>query len=206
MILLYFQVTVLASDYHSSQPEGSMVEWKSGPTHAKFSDRGKQLSFFSPLFLSPFPSTSVFPSFSHWFLPFHFFLPSFFPHILFLSFILSLFFSLSFTALQCPFPFENWNRIIIVLLLLLTLNLLTQVDEVSGQEVLTCFLLPQQEYQHESLGKLHQPQLVTFYQYEILIIYMEWDGLVICVWFSLFSWFLCCFFVCLFFLFSFLFP
>ncbi|XP_042875528.1 protein lap4-like isoform X9 [Penaeus japonicus] len=31
------------------------------------------------------------------------------------------------------------------------LNFQTEVDEVSGQEVLTCFLLPQQEYQHESL-------------------------------------------------------
>ncbi|KAK8743106.1 hypothetical protein OTU49_001527 [Cherax quadricarinatus] len=31
------------------------------------------------------------------------------------------------------------------------LNFQTEVDEASGQEVLTCFLLPQQEYQHESL-------------------------------------------------------
>ncbi|XP_071512746.1 protein lap4-like isoform X5 [Panulirus ornatus] len=31
------------------------------------------------------------------------------------------------------------------------LNFQTEVDETSGQEVLTCFLLPQQEYQHESL-------------------------------------------------------
>ncbi|XP_042216438.1 protein lap4-like isoform X3 [Homarus americanus] len=30
------------------------------------------------------------------------------------------------------------------------LNFQTEVDEASGQEVLTCFLLPQQEYQHES--------------------------------------------------------
>ncbi|KAG0720959.1 Protein lap4 [Chionoecetes opilio] len=32
------------------------------------------------------------------------------------------------------------------------LNFQTEVDEVSGQEVLTCFLLPQQEYQHDSLA------------------------------------------------------
>ncbi|XP_068208938.1 protein lap4-like isoform X10 [Palaemon carinicauda] len=31
------------------------------------------------------------------------------------------------------------------------LNFQTEVDDVSGQEVLTCFLLPQQEYQHENL-------------------------------------------------------
>ncbi|KAK8394972.1 hypothetical protein O3P69_006032 [Scylla paramamosain] len=31
------------------------------------------------------------------------------------------------------------------------LNFQTEVDEASGQEVLTCFLLPQQEYQHDSL-------------------------------------------------------
>ncbi|KAK8394990.1 hypothetical protein O3P69_006032 [Scylla paramamosain] len=32
------------------------------------------------------------------------------------------------------------------------LNFQTEVDEASGQEVLTCFLLPQQEYQHDSLA------------------------------------------------------
>ncbi|KAK3861440.1 hypothetical protein Pcinc_032603 [Petrolisthes cinctipes] len=32
------------------------------------------------------------------------------------------------------------------------LNFQKEVDEASGQEVLTCFLLPQQEYQHESLA------------------------------------------------------
>ncbi|XP_064104431.1 protein scribble homolog isoform X4 [Macrobrachium nipponense] len=31
------------------------------------------------------------------------------------------------------------------------LNFQTEVDDASGQEVLTCFLLPQQEYQHENL-------------------------------------------------------
>ncbi|XP_045119891.1 protein lap4-like isoform X4 [Portunus trituberculatus] len=31
------------------------------------------------------------------------------------------------------------------------LNFQTEVDEASGQEVLTCFLLPQQEYQHDNL-------------------------------------------------------
>ncbi|XP_045119901.1 protein lap4-like isoform X14 [Portunus trituberculatus] len=32
------------------------------------------------------------------------------------------------------------------------LNFQTEVDEASGQEVLTCFLLPQQEYQHDNLA------------------------------------------------------
>ena len=36
---------------------------------------------------------------------------------------------------------------------------LCQVDEATGQEVLTCFLLPQQEYQHDNLGKIYQPGL-----------------------------------------------
>ncbi|KAK8743105.1 hypothetical protein OTU49_001527 [Cherax quadricarinatus] len=38
------------------------------------------------------------------------------------------------------------------------LNFQTEVDEASGQEVLTCFLLPQQEYQHESLASEWAPE------------------------------------------------
>ena len=44
------------------------------------------------------------------------------------------------------------------------LNFQTDYDEATGEQVLTCFLLPQMEYQAEQMGKLSKKiSVVLFY-------------------------------------------
>ena len=42
------------------------------------------------------------------------------------------------------------------------LNFQTDYDEATGEQVLTCFLLPQMEYQAEQMGKLSKYQWCCF--------------------------------------------
>ena len=52
------------------------------------------------------------------------------------------------------------------------LNFQTDYDEATGEQVLTCFLLPQMEYQAEQMGKLSKKiSVVLFYQSHVLLFF-----------------------------------